>query len=80
MSRRQRALRRASDSVPLPKHPFRDSAIVYGVLAGVIVAVAYLTKGDVVDALVVGAGFFVLATAWSWWRFRQRLEAQQGRQ
>ena len=80
MTRRQRGLRRASDSVPLPKHPFRDSAIVYGLLAGIIVAVAYLTNGDVVDALVVGAGFFVLATAWSWWRFRQRLEAEEGRQ
>ena len=79
MTRRQRALRRANDSVPLPKHPFRDSAIVYAVLAGVIVAVAYLTKGDVVDALVIGAAFFLLATAWSWWRFRQRLEAEQGR-
>jgi hypothetical protein len=24
-------------------------------------------------ALAVGAAFFVVATAWSWWRFRQRL-------
>ncbi|MDQ3874421.1 MAG: hypothetical protein M3322_02560 [Actinomycetota bacterium] len=80
MTRRQRALGRANDPTPLPKHPFRDSAVFYGVLAGVIVAVAYLTQGDVVDALVIGAGFFVLATAWSWWRFRQRIEAEQGRQ
>ncbi len=80
MTRLQRALRRPSDSGPLPKHPFRDSAILYGVLAGIVVAVAYVTNGDVVDALIVGAGFFALATAWSWWRFRERLDAEQRRQ
>ena len=78
MTRRRGGRRRATDLSPLPKHPFRDSAIFYGVLAGLLVAVAYLTRGDVVDAVVVGAGFFVLATAWSWWRFRQRLEAGRG--
>ena len=58
---------------PLPKRPYRDSALLNGVLTLIIVVFAWLTGGDVVTALAVGAAFFVVATAWSWWRFRQRL-------
>ncbi len=58
---------------PLPKRPYRDSALLNAVLAIVLVVVAWLTGGDVLRALLVGGVFFVVATAWSWWRFRQRL-------
>jgi membrane protein implicated in regulation of membrane protease activity len=58
----------------LPKHPFRDSAIFYGVLAGIVVVVGALTSGDMVNAVAVALAFFVLATGYSWWRFRRRLE------
>jgi hypothetical protein len=60
----------------LPRHPFRDSAIFYGILAVVIVAVSLITGGGVAKGLVIGAGFFVASTGWSWWRFRQRLDEQ----
>jgi membrane protein implicated in regulation of membrane protease activity len=60
----------------LPKHPFRDSAIFYGVLAGIVVVVGALTSGDMVTTLAVAVAFFVLATGYSWWRFRRRLEEQ----
>jgi membrane protein implicated in regulation of membrane protease activity len=59
---------------PLPRRPFRDSAIFYGVLAGMIVVVSILTGGGVARGLAIGVAFFLVATAWSWWRFRQRLD------
>jgi len=62
-------------AAPLPKRPYRDSALLNVALAAVVVAFAWLTGGDVVKAVAVGAAFFVVATAWSWWRFRQRLLA-----
>ena len=65
------------DRIPLPKRPYRDSAIFYGVLAAIVVGVAYATAGALVRAVAFGVGFFVIATAWSWWRFRQRLGAQE---
>ena len=59
------------------RHPFRDTVIMYGVLAIVIVVVAEFTNGDMVRAIIGAVAFFVVATAWTWWRFRRR--AEQGR-
>jgi membrane protein implicated in regulation of membrane protease activity len=50
---------------------------MYGVLAIVIVVVAKLTNGEMLRAVAGAAAFFVVATAWTWWRFRRR--AEQGR-
>jgi membrane protein implicated in regulation of membrane protease activity len=61
----------------LPKHPFRDSAILYGVLSAIIVVVSAVTGGGVAKGLVIGIAFFVAATAWSWWRFRERLAQER---
>ena len=58
----------------LPRHPYRDSAILYAVLAGLVVAVAVLSGGDAIRAVVFAVVAFVAATAWSWWRFRVRIE------
>jgi hypothetical protein len=60
----------------MPKHPFRDSAVVNGVLSVLLLVVAWLTGGSVVRALFYAVGFFLIATAWNWWRFRQRLERE----
>jgi membrane protein implicated in regulation of membrane protease activity len=62
---------------PIPKHPYRDSVIANAALAGLLLLVAWLTGGDLTTALMVAAGFFVLATAWNWWRFRRRLEERE---
>jgi Flp pilus assembly protein TadB len=62
-----------------PKRPYRDSLVFYGVLAGLIVLVTYLTAGSVERGLGVAAVFFVVATGWSWWRWRQRLTAGRKR-
>ena len=53
-------------------HPYRDSAILYAILAGVVVAVTALTGGNMRAALVIAPLLFVVATAYSWWRWRQR--------
>ena len=58
---------------PLPKRPYRDSLLLHLVLAVVIVVVSLLTGGDLVRAIGFAVAYFVLATGWSWWRFRQKL-------
>ena len=69
---------RGSD-IPIPKRPYRDSAIFYAILSAIIVGVAAITGGDLAKAGLVAVAFFVVATAWSWWRFRQRLQRESGR-
>lgn len=64
--------------LPIPKRPYRDSAIFYGVLAAIVVGVALVTGGSLPKALVIAGGFFVVATAWSWWRWKVKLE-QRGK-
>jgi hypothetical protein len=73
------------DQRPLPKRPFRDSAIFYGVLSVLFVLVVWATGGAVlpkwddgqreIGGLLIAILFFLVATAYSWWRFRQRIEA-----
>ena len=65
---------RLGPPAPLPKWPYRDSLLVNLVLALVILGIARLTDGDFGRATAFAIGYFVLATAWNWWRFRQRLE------
>jgi hypothetical protein len=65
---------------PLPQHPYRNSAIFHFVLACLIVVVAWATGGGLGRAFGYAAGFFVLATGWSWWRWRQRLGEERRRQ
>jgi hypothetical protein len=73
----RRRRRSIDDIIPVPKHPYRDSAIFYAILAVLLVVVASVTGGNMTRAIVFGAGFFVVATAWSWWRFKQRLERER---
>ncbi len=63
----------------IPDHPFRDSAILYAVLAAVILVLTALTGGGAVRGAVIALAFFVLATGWSWWRFRQRIQGRARR-
>ena len=63
---------------PVPDHPYRDTAIVYGVMAVAVVVVAGLTGGDVTRAALVAVVFFVVATAWTSWKFRTRIRERDG--
>jgi membrane protein implicated in regulation of membrane protease activity len=58
---------------PLPRHPYRNSAIFHIVLACVLVVVAWLTGGGLGRAFGFAIGYVVLATAYSWWRWHRRL-------
>jgi membrane protein implicated in regulation of membrane protease activity len=63
----------------VPRRPYRDSALLYGAMTAAVVGVAVLTGGSLVRALVIGAFFFVAATAWSWRRWRERLREEERR-
>lgn len=69
---RKKRLRWGGSPRRLPAHPYRDSAIVYGILAAVVVGVTALTDGNLGAALIIAPLLFVVATAYSWWRLRQR--------
>jgi membrane protein implicated in regulation of membrane protease activity len=69
---RKKRLRWGGSPRRLPAHPYRDSAIVYGILAAVVVGVTALTNGNLGAALIIAPLLFVVATAYSWWRLRQR--------
>jgi Flp pilus assembly protein TadB len=77
-TRPKRRLRWDEAPRALPKHPYRDSAIVYAALAGVVVGVTALTGGNMRAALTIAPAIFVVATAYSWWRWRQREREREG--
>jgi Flp pilus assembly protein TadB len=59
------------------KRPYRDTALVYGGMALVIVVIAILTGGSVLNAVLIALLFFVVATLWSWRNWRNRLRGKQ---
>ncbi len=59
------------------KHPYRDTLLVYGALAIVILVFAAATGGNMGHALVIAVLFFVLASAWSLAAWRRRLRQRQ---
>jgi hypothetical protein len=61
----------------LPKHPFRDSAILYAVFTVVAVALLVITDGNLIVGIPLVVGCFVLATGYSWWQIRKQLEAEE---
>ena len=64
---------------PVPKHPIRDSALVYALMAVVIVVVGVGTGGSLGRSLVIAALFYVAAMAWAVVRWRQKLRDEEGR-
>jgi hypothetical protein len=63
--------------LPVPKRPFRDSALFNGALASIVVVVAWVTGGELARAIVIAVIFFAAATGWSWWKFRAKMEEQR---
>jgi uncharacterized membrane protein YphA (DoxX/SURF4 family) len=68
--------RSALESRLISAHPYRDTALVYAVISVLLVGVAWLTGGDPLRAAVVAVIFFVVATVWSWWKFRGRIKSR----
>jgi hypothetical protein len=73
--------------LPLPKRPFRDSAIFYGALSILFVLIVWATGGALlprwddeqreIGGLPIAIMFFFVATGYSWWKFRQRIEEDE---
>ena len=77
-TRKKKRLRWEGSPRPTPGHPYRDSAILYAILAGLVVGVTALTGGNMRTALIIAPLLFVIATAYSWWRWRQREREEAG--
>jgi hypothetical protein len=58
---------------PVPTHPYRDTAILYAVIADIVIGVAALTGGDLRRAVIIAVALFFSATGYSWWRWNQRI-------
>jgi hypothetical protein len=69
--------RRSRHTLPIPDRPYRDTAILHGVLAAILFGVAALTGTSLAKSALVAVGYFVAATAWSWWRFSVRIRASR---
>jgi uncharacterized membrane protein YdbT with pleckstrin-like domain len=61
----------------VPKHPYRDSALLYGVLAVLVVVVAAATGGGIGRAIAVAGAVFLVATLWSWRTWRNRIRDEE---
>jgi len=71
--RARRHLRWGMPEAPVPKHPYRDTLLVYGGFAVLLVLLAWATGTSVGKAVVVAAIVFVAASAMSLVRWRERL-------
>jgi hydroxymethylglutaryl-CoA reductase len=52
--------------------PYRDTVLVYGAFAVILVVIVVATGGNVWWGLLVAAGAFVAAVAWTWYSLRAR--------
>jgi hypothetical protein len=73
---RPRRLRWGVPDAPPPKHPYRDTLIVYGGMAIAVVLFAWATGGNVKKAIVIAVAVWIAASAWSIARWHQRLRRQ----
>ncbi len=64
----------------VPKHPYRDSALLYGALAILVVVIAAATGGDIGRAIFYAVAVYIVATAWTWRSWRNRLREDRARE
>jgi uncharacterized membrane protein len=62
---------------PIPKRPFRDSALFYAALAIVFVVIVAISGGNLMVAIPIALALFVVATGYAWWKFRQRMRFEE---
>jgi Flp pilus assembly protein TadB len=63
-----------------PRSPVRDTLLVYGVFALIILLVAWLTGGSLGRALVIVPVFYVVASAWTISRLRARARREASKE
>jgi len=59
------------------KRPYRDSALIYGAFAVILVVVSVATGGRVLWAVVAAVGAFLFAMLWTWRSLRAREEQRR---
>jgi membrane protein implicated in regulation of membrane protease activity len=60
---------------PVPAHPYRDTALLYAALAGIVIVVAAASGyHSLVKAVIVAVAVFVAATTYSWWYWYDRIK------
>jgi membrane protein implicated in regulation of membrane protease activity len=64
---------------PMPKRPFRDSAILYGVLAAILLVAGIASGRGVLASVLVAFAVFAVATSYAWWRFQRRIDRKQAK-
>jgi Flp pilus assembly protein TadB len=70
----------SDEGTPLPKRPFRDSAILYAGMTVVFVLLVILTGGKLSVAIPVAIACFFIATGYAWWKLRQRIRLEEERE
>jgi membrane protein implicated in regulation of membrane protease activity len=76
MSRGAHRLEWEVPDAPPTRHPYRDTLLVYGGLALVIVVLAWATGSPLGRSVLIAAAFFALASTWSAARWRSRLRRE----
>ena len=71
-----RHLRWGLPEAPVPKHPYRDSMLVYAFFAALVVLLAWITGGSIGRAVVIAAVVWAAASLWSIVRWRQRIQRE----
>jgi hypothetical protein len=58
---------------PVPRHPYRDTILLYGALAAVVLVIAAAAGTSIVKAVIFAAIAFAGGTIYSCWYWRDRL-------
>ena len=62
-----------------PTHPYRDTLLVYGGLAVVVVLLGWATGGSLARSIIVAAIVWIAACTWSFARWHRRLRREAAR-
>jgi hypothetical protein len=79
VSREPRHLRWGLPEAPIPKHPYRDTLLVYAFFAALVVLLAWVTGGSVGKAVLIAIVVWAAASVWSIARWRQRIQREAAR-
>jgi len=73
---RKRMLRWGPPEPPTPKHPYRDTLLVYAGFAAVVVLLGWATGSSLTKSIAVAAVVYFAASLWSLARWHQRLRRE----
>ncbi len=77
--RKPRHLRWGLPEAPIPKHPYRDTLLVYGFFALIVVVFGLLTGAPVGKAVAIAVVVWLAASVWGIARWRQRIQREEAR-